>query len=38
MSESGLGVSVASTRQKAGKALKPDAATPGGGPNGEAGC
>ncbi len=32
-----MGVRVASIRQKAGRVLKPAAATPGGGPNGEAG-
>ncbi len=32
MSESGVGVSVAWIRQKAGRALKPEAATPGGAP------
>ncbi len=37
MSESGLGFRVASIRQKAGRLLKPEAATPGGGPKGEGG-
>ncbi len=37
MSESGEGVRVASTLQKAGKVLNPAAATPGGGPKGDAG-
>src|ERR1700761_6018030 len=37
MSESGVGVRVAWMRQKAGRVLKPAAATPGGAPSGEAG-